>query len=158
MSETIKRKFDLSKRRRLYFSEYVGLTYCPECNSLLIEDSCTVVISAKSDTDKGKFMSNAIDPRFCEKCPIIILDSEKTEMAVRLGLRGDNNAIFKVEGIVYFEAIPKEKRNLELGIDGNPIPLVDFLPPLSIAVEKKLGRNDLCPCKSGLKYKKCCGK
>jgi hypothetical protein len=22
----------------------------------------------------------------------------------------------------------------------------------------KIGRNDLCPCKSGLKYKKCCGK
>ncbi|QSX06981.1 preprotein translocase subunit SecA [Sedimentibacter sp. zth1] len=24
--------------------------------------------------------------------------------------------------------------------------------------EKKIGRNDLCPCGSGLKYKKCCGK
>jgi preprotein translocase subunit SecA len=22
----------------------------------------------------------------------------------------------------------------------------------------KIGRNDLCPCGSGLKYKKCCGK
>lgn len=25
-------------------------------------------------------------------------------------------------------------------------------------VGKKIGRNDLCPCGSGLKYKKCCGK
>ena len=24
--------------------------------------------------------------------------------------------------------------------------------------EKKIQRNDLCPCGSGLKYKKCCGK
>ena len=24
--------------------------------------------------------------------------------------------------------------------------------------DKKLGRNDPCPCGSGLKYKKCCGK
>ena len=23
---------------------------------------------------------------------------------------------------------------------------------------EKIGRNDLCPCGSGLKYKKCCGK
>ena len=24
--------------------------------------------------------------------------------------------------------------------------------------EKKIGRNDSCPCGSGIKYKKCCGK
>lgn len=24
--------------------------------------------------------------------------------------------------------------------------------------KKKLGRNDLCPCGSGLKFKRCCGK
>jgi preprotein translocase subunit SecA len=24
--------------------------------------------------------------------------------------------------------------------------------------ENKIGRNDLCPCGSGRKYKKCCGK
>lgn len=28
----------------------------------------------------------------------------------------------------------------------------------TIRVEKKPGRNDPCPCGSGLKYKKCCGK
>jgi len=26
-----------------------------------------------------------------------------------------------------------------------------------VCVEKKPGRNDPCPCKSGKKYKKCCG-
>ncbi|MDL2205463.1 SEC-C domain-containing protein [Eubacteriales bacterium OttesenSCG-928-N13] len=25
-------------------------------------------------------------------------------------------------------------------------------------LRKKVGRNDLCPCQSGLKYKQCCGK
>ena len=28
----------------------------------------------------------------------------------------------------------------------------------SPASREKIGRNDLCPCGSGLKYKKCCGK
>lgn len=27
-----------------------------------------------------------------------------------------------------------------------------------VRVEKKVGRNDLCPCGSGKKYKSCCGK
>ena len=27
---------------------------------------------------------------------------------------------------------------------------------LSIIIGKKVGRNDLCPCSSGIKYKKCC--
>ena len=38
---------------------------------------------------------------------------------------------------------------------------VDHLDGVTIfdrAVVDKVGRNDLCPCKSGLKYKRCCGK
>lgn len=30
--------------------------------------------------------------------------------------------------------------------------------PEPVTVEKKIGRNEPCPCGSGLKYKKCCGK
>ncbi len=31
-------------------------------------------------------------------------------------------------------------------------------PPKTIFAEKKVGRNDACPCGSSKKYKKCCGK
>ena len=31
-------------------------------------------------------------------------------------------------------------------------------PPKSKTTEKKVGRNEPCPCGSGNKYKKCCGK
>jgi SWIM/SEC-C metal-binding protein len=31
-------------------------------------------------------------------------------------------------------------------------------PPKPKIAEKKVGRNDPCPCGSGYKYKKCCGK
>jgi SWIM/SEC-C metal-binding protein len=31
-------------------------------------------------------------------------------------------------------------------------------PPKTMIAEKKVGRNDPCPCGSGHKYKKCCGK
>ena len=30
--------------------------------------------------------------------------------------------------------------------------------PKTVTVDKKIGRNDPCPCGSGNKYKKCCGK
>lgn len=30
-------------------------------------------------------------------------------------------------------------------------------PPKTRTAEKKVGRNDPCPCGSGKKYKKCCG-
>jgi len=30
--------------------------------------------------------------------------------------------------------------------------------PPTVTVDKKIGRNDPCPCGSGTKYKKCCGK
>ena len=34
----------------------------------------------------------------------------------------------------------------------------DKQKPMPMHVEKKVGRNDPCPCGSGKKYKKCCGK
>lgn len=30
--------------------------------------------------------------------------------------------------------------------------------PTPVEAEKKIGRNEPCPCGSGMKYKKCCGK
>ena len=30
-------------------------------------------------------------------------------------------------------------------------------PPITVTAEKKVGRNEPCPCGSGKKYKKCCG-
>ena len=30
--------------------------------------------------------------------------------------------------------------------------------PKTVTVDKKIGRNDPCPCGSGMKFKKCCGK
>lgn len=31
-------------------------------------------------------------------------------------------------------------------------------PPKTVIAEKKVGRNEPCPCGSGKKHKKCCGK
>ena len=159
MTKDFKHKFDLSIPRRRYYSEHCGLTSCPECGSPLIEDSCTVLIAAKSDTDEGEFMSNMSGSHFCESCPVVVFDSDKIERAVILGIRGDKNLRYQIAGIIDLNSIPKGKRHLEIGSENNPIPLVQFLPDLNKATiikEKKIGRNEPCPCGSGKKYKKCC--
>jgi len=160
MTEDFKHKFDLSIPRRRYYSEDCGLTSCPECGLPLIKDNCTVIIAAKSDTDEGEFMSNLTGSHFCKSCPVVVFDSDKIEQAARLGIRGDVNLRYLIGGIVNFNAIPEEKRHLEIGIEGNPVPLVHFLPDLNkttIVNDRKTGRNEPCPCGSGKKFKKCCG-
>ena len=49
---------------------------------------------------------------------------------------------------------------VELGIASNPTNVVNFQNVAKTVVrsEKKVGRNDACPCGSGRKYKYCCGK
>ena len=47
------------------------------------------------------------------------------------------------------EAINKLTRKLGLNIDG--------APKVPKKKEKKIGRNEKCPCNSDKKYKKCCG-
>ena len=46
------------------------------------------------------------------------------------------------------------------GVEPVPIPVFQMVPvrPEPVRVEHKIGRNDPCPCGSGKKYKKCCGK
>ncbi len=160
MTEDFKHKFDLSIPRRRYYSEDCGLTSCPECGLPLIKYNCTVIIAAKSDADEGEFMSNLTGSHFCKSCPVVVFDSDKIEQAARLGIKGDENLRYLIAGIVNFNAIPEEKRHLEIGIEENPVPLVHFLPDLNnttIINDKKIGRNEPCPCGSGKKYKKCCG-
>ena len=152
---------DLSKPRRRYYSDEVSLDKCPECGRNLIKDNCTVILCAKSSTDEAEFMTNHTGSMFCQKCPVVVFDIEQLAEAAILGIKGDKNLRYIVGGIVDLDAIPKEKRHLEIGCDENPVPLVRFLPDLNKSTKvsgKQPGRNEPCSCGSGLKYKKCCGK
>lgn len=160
MKEEFKYLFDLSKPRRCYYSDDCGLVSCPECGSPLVLDHCTVIIAAKSDTDEAEFMSNYTGSHFCSSCPVVVFDSHKVEEATKMGIRGHNNLRYIITGIVDLNAIPEEKRHLEIGMEGNPVPLVHFLPALTkrgFVPKKGPSRNAPCPCGSGKQYKRCCG-
>ena len=41
-------------------------------------------------------------------------------------------------------------------VGAEQMPIVRFTKPRPVVKDHKIGRNDPCPCGSGLKYKKCC--
>ncbi|MEZ4508565.1 MAG: SEC-C metal-binding domain-containing protein, partial [Eubacteriales bacterium] len=95
-----------------------------------------------------------------------------------IGLRsyGQKDPVFAYtsEGFEMFDAMVAEireetvKRLYTMQITGGPLHRVQLAKPIepktdaSAATysrgEKKVGRNDPCPCGSGKKYKNCCGK
>ena len=134
---------------------------CPECGSGLIEESCKILLNAKSDSDEGKFMTSLSGSHFCKKCPVVGFDVNTVQQAASIGIRGSKNLEFYIEGIIDLDAIPEDKKHLEIGCDENPVPIGPFLPDFNsqtVIANVKPGRNAPCSCGSGLKYKRCCGK
>ena len=167
---------DLFIPRTCYYSRDGDFSTCPECQSALTEHNCTLLLVVKSDIDQGEFMTNPLGSRFCHNCPTVVLDSDEVEKSATLGIKGEDGIEYFAAGMIDLDAIPEEKKHLELGTDENPIPLIEFLPnpnkpapkarsqqktlhsdPDPFIAEKSLGRNDPCVCGSGKKYKKCCG-
>ncbi len=56
-----------------------------------------------------------------------------------------------------FQDKKDKERHVKAGMPGaDEVPLPPPVDP--IHADKAVGRNDPCPCGSGKKYKKCCGK
>ena len=128
MKKGRKKEIDLSFRRRMYYRMASEAKICPECNSELIEEGCTILLVVKSTTDTGEFMTNMNGSHFCPTCPVVVFDKEKVEQAAALAFRGEKNIQYRIEGIVDLDAIPEEKKHLGIGTEENPVPLVLFLP------------------------------
>ena len=147
--------------RRKYDSNKCSLTICPECSSPLVEEETTILLAAKSEKDEGTFITNLSGTHFCEKCPVVVFDIDKVGEAATLGIRRGRKISYIILGIVDLDRVPENKRNANLGSDGNPMPIVKFLPPInnsSVVNTPKIGRNEPCTCGSGKKYKHCHGK
>jgi len=64
---------------------------------------------------------------FCACCPTLVINPEEVQEFLSFSLPHWNvGTEFAVEGIVDLDAVPEEKRDLPLGGDDNPIPLVRF--------------------------------
>ena len=61
---------------------------------------------------------------------------------------------------IFIDMIVKLSNNTRLKSNRGhtPLEISKLKSNLTSQTHKKIGRNDLCPCGSGKKYKKCCGK
>ncbi|MBE6356612.1 MAG: preprotein translocase subunit SecA [Lentisphaerae bacterium] len=71
------------------------------------------------------------------------------------------NRIMSIEELL--ASMPQEMRHQTMEQFGIPVPEEEEAPKEEVQITfhretPKVGRNDLCPCGSGKKYKKCCGK
>ncbi len=141
MKEDFKNKFDLSIRRRRYYFKEFGQANCPEWGMPRINHNYTVMLTAKSDIDEGEFMTNMTGSHFCQRYPVVVLDTVKLEFVAQTSIKGNTNVQYNVMGIVNIDAVPKHKSHLSLDTDANPIPLIKFLPNNQNKVEfhKKTG-------------------
>lgn len=154
---------DFSQPRRRYFSDDCGLDICPECGKQLSGADCSILVEARTDTDMRNFITSMSGAHFCEVCPVVVFDIEAVNRAAMSAFDGARKVVYVIAGIVDMSAIPGDKMGVPVGSDGNPVPLVRFLPeirkpkPVASAL-KAPDRNAPCMCGRGQKYKKCCGK
>lgn len=64
--------------------------------------------------------------RFCENCPVVVLDHECFSEAAAIGARTGKDVQFLALGIVNLEAVPQDNTSVPFDDDTNPIPLVEF--------------------------------
>jgi len=181
MKQNITKKIDVSIPRWMYWSDEVeSLHLCPKCKSPLINEHHTYLVAIKEKKEIESFMVGSTGGHFCPNCPIVVLDKAEFESLMAITVRNYRSAQIAVMGLINLDAVPEDKKSVPLGRDDNPIPLVSFLnneedsesieekehlnlpppkkePPKPVLV-KKVGRNEPCPCGSGKKYKKCCGR
>lgn len=122
---------DLSIKRRRYFSNEYSLLNCPECGLELVDDSCSVLLKVKSDTDEVETMTSMSGSHFCADCPVVVFDVLLLERVAKLSIQGSEELWYAVQGIVNMAAIPNDKKHLPIGAKENPVPLVKFLPNLN---------------------------
>ena len=101
---------------------------CPRCGGPLQQSYQSYVITTRRGTKiADSFMTGSDMGWFCTRCPTVVINLEDVTKLLQHGLpHWDIGNRFAILGIVDLDAIPKEKQNLPLGGDDNPIPLVRF--------------------------------
>lgn len=159
---------------------------CPCCSGKEFDQCCEPIIKAEKTAPTAEalmrarytaytladidFIRDSMHPRtrkefqdeptrqWAEKSKWLGLEIQET----RDGGEGDEKGL--VEFIARFESDGEEKEHHEMAefekaddtwyfVDGKPVG-----PQTYVRSEPKVGRNDPCPCGSGRKFKKCCGR
>ena len=114
---------------RRYCSSFDGQPGpCPKCGGLLKQTRQTYAVATRRGRKvRDSFIIGSDFGWFCEQCPAVVINSRAvSEMLSHSMPHWDVGNEFLIEGIVDLDAVPEDKRNLPLGDDDNPIPLIPF--------------------------------
>ena len=119
-----------------------------ECN--LIPTGIAKVMTANGIMDAGVYVINITLPD----------NVEINNLKVTEGKLGDNTDVLIGMDIITRGdfAVSNYNGQLKFTYREPSMQPIDFVKDRTIKISDKTGRNDLCPCGSGKKYKNCCGK
>ena len=106
------------------------------------------------DGTAGLYIVNIILPNGLESRPMRVLDGVLGDFDILIGMDIIANGDFAVthsDGKTTFSFQIPSVNKIDFEKESTP-------EPAPRATTSKVGRNDPCPCGSGKKYKKCCGK
>ena len=159
------------KSYEMYWSDRVeNSKICPKCGSVLKSEHQTYLVIVTIGKESDQYATGNDGGYFCTNCPVVVLDKDTFDDAVNIAVGTFNQKVsafnFAVLGMADYDAIPKDKMDEEFGTEDNPLPIITFkdrskknpTKNTNSATSRKIGRNDPCPCGSGKKYKKCCGR
>ncbi len=154
-------------------SEVQDTSCCPNCHGDLESEHHAYMIAIREGREERYLTVGCNAGSFCQSCPTVVLDQAVIEDLISIDAKG-TSLEYAVMGMVDLDAVPEEKKDIPFGGDDNPIPLIKFeraaSSPQQIgssnraisspaqSPQPKIGRNNPCPCGSGVKFKKCCGR
>jgi len=111
----------------MYWSDEVnGYAACPDCGGPLESEHHTYLIATRTGGNMDSYLIGNDGGHFCAECPVVVLERDQFEEGAVLAAGKVNGVKYLVAGIVDLDAAPEDKRNVPLGDDANPIPLVKF--------------------------------
>jgi hypothetical protein len=140
-----KKQFDPALARRMYWANNLkSPTTCPECDAELTTELHAYAIAAQERGEITSFATSNSGGHFCAVCPVVVLDNDVFNEITK---KSPDITRFQVMGIIDIAHTTDDD-----------IAITEFLTDKPVVKQgEKVGRNDPCPCKSGKKYKKCCG-
>ena len=115
-------------RWRYWISKAKKEMKCPQCGGELESKHQPYVVQVRHAGELESIICGTNGGYFCGSCPSVVLDRDKFESIIMFSI-GKNEFSYRVSGLVNMDAIPVEKRHVELGTDDNPVPLVEFKKP-----------------------------
>jgi len=120
-------KTDVSAPRKMFRSTDVGgTTHCPECQPPLENENQTYLVAVGIGRNIDPFIFANDGGYFCTQCPVVVLDYDEFEECAIAAVGGSYRIQVAVAGIIDWDAVPESKRDMPIGDDENPIPLVEF--------------------------------